>query len=98
MRKLAYILFVVVLLAGCMTTRKDAKGSGIWFTNMSGETITCSVDGEPAFTVEPGKAVIVSVISGKHEWAATTGNDYWHGTVDLRLGEITDLALEKPGA
>jgi len=97
MRGIPVVLLAVVLLAGCMTMSRN-DSSGIWFDNKSDETITCYVDGETVFTVEPGKRDIRSVPPGQHKWEARSAKYYWHGTVDLHWGQVRDLAIEKPGS
>lgn len=96
MKRILVVLFAVVLLAGCITIAKE--NSSIWFDNKSDETITCYVDGKMVSTVDPGKREIYSVAYGEHKWEAKSEKNYWHGTVDLRWGEITNLVIQKPGS
>jgi len=94
MKKILLGLIFPVFLAGCVTTPQN---SAIWFDNKSGEIITCSVDGQVVLTVQPGKTEIYSLPNGAHTWEAKSEKNYWHGTVNLGWGEITDIAIEAPG-
>ncbi len=91
MTKILAALAASVILAGCMSIPKNCS---VWFDNKASETISCSVDGVVVFTVEPGKTQIYSVAAGKHAWEARSEKHYWHGTVDLAWGEVTDIAIE----
>ena len=94
MKKILVVLVGAVLLAGCVSMPKNCS---IWFDNKSSETIACYVDGTMVFTVEPGKTEICSLPYGTHAWEAKSEKNYWHGTVDLAWGEVTDIAIEAPG-
>ena len=91
MKKILLVLLASAFLGGCLTVPKTGS---IWFENKSGETISCFVDGNMVFTVEPGKTEILTVPAGSHAWEAKSDKGYWHGSVDLALGQVTHISIE----